>query len=408
MKKTLIAMATLGAFAGLALAESQVTLYGVIDAGVVVQNAKTSGKLDKFGAKTWDTPTTVSLNSGFRTGSRWGIKGTEDLGGGNSVGFVLEQGFNFDNGGESSAGTAFYRESTLQASGNWGKVGFGRFGVLSSGTGSFNMLTGWSLGTSFTQGSWNSFAGTLRANNAIGYLSPNFGGLQIGVAYSNGTTTDDARWSDNSHYYGIGAKYVGHGLTSSLIFDVVDNKGATKLYYVKDSNPKTTGIKQKALYTVNFGLEYAMGPITPMFAYQFQNQNDWFQAHTFGLSLAANVGGGKAMLGTRYRLMKTKGETKDALNNLGLDDKGNIWTINAAYEYPLSKRTTLWTYAGWAIGNKLYDGKYLAASNTAKVENADGDDTAYLAVPGAKIMSTASDAVIYNGWAIGIGMTHTF
>ena len=79
MKKTLAAVAVLGAFAGTAMA-ADVTLYGVIDEGLVYSHKKVDGvKTDK-----------LSLDSGNLAGSRFGLKGTEDLGNGYKVGFILE------------------------------------------------------------------------------------------------------------------------------------------------------------------------------------------------------------------------------------------------------------------------------------------------------------------------------
>ena len=103
MKKTLIAMGVLGAFSSLAFAASNVTLYGIIEEGVIVQKAKHGDNK-------------VELNSGFGQGSRWGIKGVEDLGNGYSAGFVLEQGFNADNGNEATSGKAFNQSAVIQAS----------------------------------------------------------------------------------------------------------------------------------------------------------------------------------------------------------------------------------------------------------------------------------------------------
>jgi len=111
-------MGVLGAFSSLAFAASNVTLYGIIEEGVIVQKAKHGDNK-------------VELNSGFGQGSRWGIKGVEDLGNGYSAGFVLEQGFNADNGNEATSGKAFNRESFLYVKGGFGSFGFGRTGALS-------------------------------------------------------------------------------------------------------------------------------------------------------------------------------------------------------------------------------------------------------------------------------------
>ncbi len=165
MKKTLIAAAVMAA-SGVAFAASNVTLYGVIDAGAVVSKVK-------------HNTTKVQMKSGFDSGSRWGIKGVEDLGNGYAVGFQLEQGFDSDTGADTaanSAGKSFGRETRLYVDGGFGQVGVGRFGSLASGAGSYTILTGWAFGTSYEdQGSWTSFGKTnSRVNNAIAYVSPLF------------------------------------------------------------------------------------------------------------------------------------------------------------------------------------------------------------------------------------------
>ena len=108
MKKTLLAAALLAA-TSYATAASNVTLYGVLDAGVTV-------------SKLHGDSTKVQMSNGNWMGNRWGIKGSEDLGNGNSVFFKLEQGFKLSNGNEASEGKAFSREAALGLSGTWGTV----------------------------------------------------------------------------------------------------------------------------------------------------------------------------------------------------------------------------------------------------------------------------------------------
>ena len=83
MKKTLAALAVLGAFAGSAMA-ADVTLYGALDTGFEYIHTKTTGD------KAVDT---FDMQTGWDTGNRWGLKGSEDLGNGYKVGFKLESGF---------------------------------------------------------------------------------------------------------------------------------------------------------------------------------------------------------------------------------------------------------------------------------------------------------------------------
>lgn len=87
-KKSLAAVALLGAFAGSAFA-ADVTLYGVVDEGFLYTHKDT----DVAGSDAVDK---LELKSGIQAGSRWGLKGTEDLGNGLKVGFILESGFNAD------------------------------------------------------------------------------------------------------------------------------------------------------------------------------------------------------------------------------------------------------------------------------------------------------------------------
>jgi len=99
MKKSLIALAVLGSFAGVAAAQSSVTLFGILDVGVRHTSNGTTTK------KTED--------SGSESTSRWGLRGTEDLGGGLSAGFWLESGINTDNGTSSDTAKFWNRRSTV-------------------------------------------------------------------------------------------------------------------------------------------------------------------------------------------------------------------------------------------------------------------------------------------------------
>jgi predicted porin len=115
MKKSLLALAVLGAFAGAASAQTNVTIYGVADVGISRNDS---------GAATNDT--TWSLDSGIQSGSRLGFKGTEDLGGGLSAIFTLENGYGIDNGTLGQGGRIFGRQAFVGLSGGFGTVKFGR------------------------------------------------------------------------------------------------------------------------------------------------------------------------------------------------------------------------------------------------------------------------------------------
>ena len=124
-KKSLAVLAVLGAFAGVSSA-AEVTLYGRVDAGLQYQH------IDQDEANV-DDDDNFAMKSGFTTGSRWGMKGTEDLGNGMTVGFVLENGFNVDDGSLADSDRLFNRESQVFVRSNFGELSFGRVGQLNSG-----------------------------------------------------------------------------------------------------------------------------------------------------------------------------------------------------------------------------------------------------------------------------------
>ena len=114
MKKALIALAVLGLTGGAAVAQSSVTLFGVVDADLryTKSSGQTLKKLDSSGLNT----------------SRFGVRGTEDLGGGLKAGFWLESEINTDTGvaGAASGGAFWGRRATVSLSGEFGEVRLGR------------------------------------------------------------------------------------------------------------------------------------------------------------------------------------------------------------------------------------------------------------------------------------------
>ena len=129
MKKTLAALAVLGAFAGTAAA-ADVTLYGDVDTGFKYTYSKTDGE---------DATNKFEMANGINSASTFGLKGTEDLGNGMTVGFKLENGFNSDDGTLNQSGRLFGREARLFVSSAFGEVSLGRMGGLGSAAGTYDI-----------------------------------------------------------------------------------------------------------------------------------------------------------------------------------------------------------------------------------------------------------------------------
>jgi len=208
MKKSLIALAVLASFAGVASAQSSVTLFGIVDATLAHGSGSASNK-------------TQLTNSGYNS-SRLGFRGTEDLGGGMSASFWLEAGLNNDDGQgaatnsnnqASGAGAAvagrqgltFNRRSTVSLAGGWGELRLGR-----DYTPQFWNLTVFDpfgtngVGTTQTLNSIVTGVTAVRASNSIGYFLPgNLGGFYGQVQYYLGENNSNVANKDDGTGYGL-------------------------------------------------------------------------------------------------------------------------------------------------------------------------------------------------------------
>lgn len=188
MKKTLVALAALAATG--AFAQSSVTLYGIAD--VALASDKTSTRV----AGVTTNVTQTKLNSGGVNGSRFGLKGSEDLGGGLKANFQLENGFNIDTGGFAAGSTVtppatstllFGRQAYVGLSGNFGSVTFGRQYTSYDEARGGNDPQGHSSFSATAGGAWAAGRDYLyRADNSIKYDTPNFGGFSAGLTYALG------------------------------------------------------------------------------------------------------------------------------------------------------------------------------------------------------------------------------
>ncbi len=383
MKKTLVTIAVLASFSSAALAASQVTLYGKIDDAVVVNQVR-------------HQDTTVGLESSFLAGSRWGIKGTEDLGNGYSVSFVLEQGFSSDTGNAANSDRAFHRQSTLQVAGDFGAIAFGRMGALSSCTGSYTLVGsdnlapfdgGYGIIGAFNAGA---FVDTGRANNTIAYVSPNFAGLTIAAAYSNGSSDDSAKWSENNHYYGIGAKYNAGAIGAVAVFEVIDQRENNG-----DSSVGKAIGKDKKAYIGTLGANYDFGVIKPYIGYQYAQQTDVRRQQAFLLGATSPIGGGVAKISAKYLTGKFKGDAAEITKaEVGQKDY-DLFQIGAAYEYPISKRTLVYGFGGYAHGNDAASANAVEKLGAKELEGYGGAFGDF-------------GAANLNSWVIAFGIQHNF
>ncbi|WP_227298807.1 porin, partial [Bordetella pertussis] len=203
MKKTLLAVALATGFAGAAQAADSVTLYGLIDAGLGYEQVKFKGQ----------SQSRIGAVQGVSSGSRFGLRGSEDLGDGLRAVFNLEAGFGPLNGNSLQSGRLFGRQATVGLDSDaWGRLEFGRqtnlaskfFGSIDPFSVSYNSAN---MGTTF------SAANTMRLDNMVLYQTPSLDGFKFGVGYSfsaDDTLDDDSNFATagNNRVLTTGLQYL--------------------------------------------------------------------------------------------------------------------------------------------------------------------------------------------------------
>ena len=351
MKKSLLALALLGAFTASAFAEPSVTLYGRIDTGLVYTHKNldnTAGSTDTF-----------SMDSGVTTGSRWGLKGSEDIGNA-KVGFVLESGFNSDDGTSGQNNRLFGREAQVNISGAYGTLYAGRLASIASDSGSIGYLGDVSAFPSAygfvgnQQGSTGTAYG--RYDNTLAYETPTFGGLQGAIMYSfkGDTKASDTNVANARENSGDADRYLAAGLHYKAGKAAVVLTGDMTMYGNDAANYGNVDNGYSFILGSNydFGVAKAFAKVT-----YFDNQvnvldsfdlisdsRDLKKAEAlkgWGAELGTNVPafGGNFLAAVGYR------DAKD------VDDgsyKFKRWNAAVGYTYAFSKRTNVYGLAGYA------------------------------------------------------------
>ncbi|MCD6664699.1 MAG: porin [Hydrogenophaga sp.] len=298
MKKTLIALAALASTA--AFAQSSVTLYGVADAGIS-KSTGSSTKLSSAGL----------MNNG---NSRWGVRGTEDLGGGLKAGFNFEQGVNLQDGSLAQSGPGpFSRAAWMNLSGGFGEIRLGR--TLNP---SFYAAAAWELtgaaNYSVVVNQFGAVLGGIRNSSQIAYTSPNMGGFSATIGYVM--------------------------------------KG-------NDANSAVAGEQSK----VDLNAIYANGPLSVAFGYNKaqESEKNWHLGARYNFGMFTLAGGYIDPQGDAKGFTiggAVKAGPVDLVLDIARDTEAKDTDVLVEVKYPLSKRT-------FAYGAFLRDGKNTGAGKVA-------------------------------------------
>jgi predicted porin len=346
MKKSLLALAVLGAFAGVASAQSSVTVYGKVDVGLVVDSGAVAAPVGAH---------SVRVSSGVSGGSRLGFRGVEDLGGGLQAKFQAETGFcadsnagapNFCTGGNNFMG----RQAWVGLAGGFGSTQLGRqytpaFINLTTidpfGTGYAGQVT--NLADAAGNG-----AGNPRFNNAVIYTTPNLGGFSGALAWGAGETTGN--WKSN-RATGFSASYSGGPVYVGVAYHNLENATATA----------------SARKNTNIGGVYNFGVATANFVYQTTKNGaqPYLDVADYMIGTTVKLGGGTLM--ASY----TNHNDKSVLNH-------DARQLGVGYNYALSKRTSVYgalahisnkNGATFTVGNATEAGTGNQAVNFGVVHN---------------------------------------
>lgn len=331
MKKTLISVAVLGAMSSAAFAQSNVTIYGIVDASIVSERGGKAGNVTK-------------VSSGTANASRIGFRGTEDLGGGLSAIFTLESGYKVDDGQLDANNTLFNRQAFVGLrSTTAGTLTIGRqytpwYNALAQVADPFAAGLAGSAKNLFPANGAN-----LRNSNAVVYQTPVFNGFSGELFYGFGEQSE----SSAGRQISAAVSYTYGKLNARLAYNNRNNDTA-----IAPAATIERDIGHNTLLAVNYDFGVAK-------AFAAYGQNKGLNSSTLPspaayttVAIAPSADTRNALIGAQVPVGPTG---KVIISAIHTDDReafnrdANQWAIG--YMHDLSKRTT--AYLSYAkIENK--------------------------------------------------------
>lgn len=350
MKK--IAIAVAAAMTAATASAADFTLYGIVDTGLGYTN------LD-----TLEDPTVnrFEMINGYNSGSRFGFKGTEDLGNGYSVSFVLENGFNSDSGVLGQGGRMFGREAQVKFHSPYGTLSFGRAGTLLSGAGTLDIF---GMNADVLPGGWDgifnigNYQGNgMRLDNMVTYQTPTAAGFTGYLQYSfaNDTTSgdDDSKPNErnSNRYFAGGLTYNNGPLGVVAVYDTLMFRHYSDSLVDPDGNDANVG--DSRTFTLGGHYDFGVVKITAYGQYVKGSRSGfadgiqsgavfWFNdadGYNFHLGAQFPLPCGRLYAGAYYGYLEA--------NDDPLNAEAKNWNVFLAHEYDLSKRTIIYSGIGY-------------------------------------------------------------
>jgi predicted porin len=366
MKKSLFALAALGAFAGAVQAQSSVTLYGNIDASIgYIGNGGLDPQATGAGTsytKATDTPTAGSCTLCYIDGaiatSAWGMRGVEDLGGGMRATFNVEGDINSASGNNNASGI-FRRAANIGLGGSWGSVTLGRQAnplVLANAT----LMPVGGNQVNNNRGVIGMSGGFDQFSNAVSYTSPTIaGGLVARLLYAASNTLEDM---SGGSAYAAALSYTAGNLSLTAAYNHMEPAANTAFTGVNSSptssanhtltntsgtNPYLSAANSSLNKTTGYlaGIKYKFGNITVGYGFTHGEQSVYAAASGATASTVSRTQGANASLfGIGY-------QASPAIL-LGLNytvNTADASNVNAQVRYALSKRTMTYVQGTYAM-----------------------------------------------------------
>lgn len=373
-QKNAAALALLSLVGGAASAQSSVTLFGIADVGVSYYSLKSENKGVVNAARPQSvTISQTGLTSGNWVPSRWGFRGTEDLGGGMSAGFWIEQSLNVDDGTQ----PLYSRRSTVSLTGRLGEIRLGRdlsptfwsdtladpflntgvganlIGMVNARIAVFTALPGGGLLAGPTGGPAN----YIFVNNAVNYFTPNslggfFGQLSMNFAENPKLSDQDDSPSKRGQYYGGRVGWAN---------DKVDIAASYMVSYALDAQPPyTIPLTDTRVSTANLTAIYDLGFMKLFGELSRATSDSRFALPGAAATSSADYDG--AMIGVTVpigpmRIRSSYGYVKydtDAPALSVVNQDASISKFSLGLTYNLSKRTLLYATGAWT---RIKDGQ---------------------------------------------------
>lgn len=353
MKKIVLIAGVLSGFAAGAQAQTSVTIYGIVDLGVNFTNNAAGGRA-------------FQLQSGDVQGSRLGFKGKEDLGGGLSAVFQLENGFGADTGALGQGGRLFGRQAFVGLSST-------TLGTLTAGR-QYDSVVDF-LGPLTANGNWGGYLlshpfdndntdNSFRINNSVKYQSADYSGFSFGGLAGAGETAGS---KGQNLTYSLGARYVNGPWALAAAYMVNRQPGATEFGSIAANDANFIAVRQRI---AGAGINYTAGSAT--FGFVYSNTNLSNPLSSVYVGDIAPAGGSVSRLvfnnyevNAKYQLtsafslgaMYTFTQGKLATSDANFRPKWH--TLGLMADYDLSKRTDIYAQAVYQQVSGISSGSVL-------------------------------------------------